>query len=131
MMTRLFFCFQIVGGVVCVVSGSVGAVLLLVWLADVALTRVLRATKTFGIVIRYAWLEGNKKQQLKDDLSQKKSAKGSFRRPSPYQRPMTSSMSRAGFTPTTGRPSTGKTRARKRARRPLRRPAITSSGTMT
>lgn len=70
MMTRLFFCFQIVGGVVCIVSGSVGAVLLLVWLADVALTQVLRATKSFGIVLRYAWLEGNKRQQLKDDLAE-------------------------------------------------------------
>jgi hypothetical protein len=55
----------------------------LLWLADVLLTKVLRMTGAFKLVLRYAWLDGNKKQQLKDDLAEEER-----RREIPYVPPV-------------------------------------------
>lgn len=42
----------------------------MLWLADVLLTKVLRATGSFKIVLRYALLDENQKQKIKDDLAE-------------------------------------------------------------
>lgn len=78
--------FQSLGLLVVIVGWCVvvmTSVLGLLWLADVLLTQVLRATGSFKIVLRYAWLEGNKKQQIKDDLAEEER-----RRKIPYVPPV-------------------------------------------
>jgi hypothetical protein len=66
MMARTMIVFQCVGAIV----SMIGTVLVLLWLLDVLITQWLRATGSFKILIRFAWLDGNKKQQLRDDIAE-------------------------------------------------------------
>jgi hypothetical protein len=66
MMARTMIVFQCVGAIV----SMIGIVLVLLWLVDVLITKWLRATSTFKIFLRFAWLDGNKKQQLKDAIAE-------------------------------------------------------------
>lgn len=54
------------------VAGSVvtfcGAVLAVLWVLDVTITRVLRMTRTMPLFLRFAWLEAAQKKALRDDV---------------------------------------------------------------
>lgn len=74
-------------GLLVVIVGWIGVVMAsllgVIWLIDVTLTQLLRFTGTFKLFIRFAWLEGNKKQQIKDDLAEEER-----RRKIPYVPPV-------------------------------------------
>lgn len=84
MMARLMVVFQIVGALVSVL----GMVLVLLWIMDVFVTKVLRATKTFGLLLRFVWIGAPSRAKIRADMEEEER-----KRKLPYEPPVDDEMS--------------------------------------
>lgn len=79
MVARMMVMFQIVGALVSVI----GMVLVLLWIMDVAVTKVLRATKTFGLFLRFVWIGAPSRAKIHADMEEEER-----KRKLPYEPPV-------------------------------------------
>lgn len=66
MMSRMLVVFQIIGALVC----CLGAMFVPLWLVDVLLGKWLRLSGSMKLFLRFAWLDQNKKLQLRRDVEE-------------------------------------------------------------
>lgn len=48
-------------------TAGCGTIVALIWIADFTLTRVVRGMGWMGALLRFMWLDGNKKQALREE----------------------------------------------------------------